>query len=47
MNNAVNNERARPAGEVLDKLCEFFGVELGVLAGHIKDDSEGGQPWMK
>jgi putative transcriptional regulator len=27
--------------EVLDKLCEFFDVELGVLAEHIKDNSEG------
>jgi putative transcriptional regulator len=26
--------------EVLDKLCGFFGVELGVLAEHIKEESD-------
>ncbi len=44
----VSNQKGyNTTTEVLDKLCEFFDVELGVLAEHIKDDSEGGQPWMK
>ena len=38
----VSNQKGyNTTTEVLDKLCEFFDVELGALAEHIKDDSEG------
>ena len=37
----VSNQKGyNTTTEVLDKLCEFFDVELGALAEHIKDDSE-------
>jgi putative transcriptional regulator len=39
----VSNQKGyNTTTEVLDKLCEFFYVELGALAEHIKEDSEGG-----
>ncbi|MBW2939795.1 helix-turn-helix domain-containing protein [Zhongshania aquimaris] len=39
----VSNQKGyNTTTEVLDKLCEFFGVELGGLAEHIKEDSESG-----
>lgn len=39
----VSNQKGYNATtEVLDKLCEFFGVELGVLAEHIKENSDRG-----
>lgn len=39
----VSNQKGyNTTTEVLDKLCEFFDVELGALAEHIKDDREAG-----
>jgi putative transcriptional regulator len=39
----VSNQKGyNTTTELLDKLCEFFDVELGVLAEHIKENSEKG-----
>jgi putative transcriptional regulator len=39
----VSNQKGyNTTTEVLDKLCEFFDVELGILAERIKEDSESG-----
>jgi putative transcriptional regulator len=39
----VSNQKGyNTTTEVLDKLCEYFKVELGDLAEHIKEEKEGG-----
>jgi putative transcriptional regulator len=39
----VSNQKGyNTTTEVLDKLCEFFNVELGGLAEHIKEEFESG-----
>ncbi len=39
----VSNQKGyNTTTDVLDKLCEYFKVELGDLAEHIKEETEGG-----
>jgi putative transcriptional regulator len=39
----VSNQKGyNTTTEVLDKLCEYFKVELGDLAEHIKEEKEDG-----